>query len=36
MNLALAHETGADFVTADEKLFQLTKLGSPLLLRQWK
>lgn len=34
--LALARETGADFVTADEKLFKLTSPGSTLLLREWK
>jgi len=34
--LALAHETGAEFVTADEKLFKLTIPGSTRLLRDWK
>ncbi len=32
--LALARETGADFVTADERLVKLTG-GSTRLLRQW-
>ncbi len=34
--LALARKTGADFVTADEKLFNLATPGSTLLLRHWK
>lgn len=34
--LALALETGADFVTADEKLFNLTRSGSTRLLRHWE
>jgi len=34
--LALARKTGADFITADEKLFNLASPGSALLLRNWK
>jgi len=34
--LALARETGADFVTADEKLFNLTRSRSTRLLRHWE
>jgi predicted nucleic acid-binding protein len=34
--LALALETGAEFVTADEKLFKLTIPGGTRLLRDWK
>lgn len=34
--LALAHKTGAEFVTADEKLFKLTSPGITRLLREWK
>ncbi len=34
--LALARETGAEFVTADEKLFRLASPGSARLLREWK
>jgi predicted nucleic acid-binding protein len=34
--LALAHKTGAEFVTADEKLFNLTSPGITRLLREWK
>ena len=34
--LALARETGADFVTADERLFNLTAPGSTRLLRHWQ
>jgi len=34
--LALARETGADFVTADERLFNLARPGSMRLLRDWQ
>jgi predicted nucleic acid-binding protein len=34
--LALARQTGADLVTADEKLFKLASPGSTRLLRDWK
>jgi predicted nucleic acid-binding protein len=34
--LALARETGADFVTADERLFNLASPRSARLLRDWQ
>jgi len=34
--LALAQKSGADFVTADEKLFRQARPGSTVLLRDWK
>jgi predicted nucleic acid-binding protein len=34
--LALARETGAEFITADEKLFHLASPGTTRLLREWK
>jgi predicted nucleic acid-binding protein len=34
--LALAHKTGAEFVTADEKLFKLASPGNIRLLRNWE
>ena len=34
--LALARETGADFVTADERLYNLARPGSTRLLRDWE
>jgi predicted nucleic acid-binding protein len=34
--LALANQTGGDFVTADEKLFNLVKSGRTRLLHEWK
>lgn len=34
--VALSHRTGADFITADEKLFNLIGPKRALLLRDWK
>ncbi len=34
--LAFAHKTGAEFVTADEKLFKLASPGNIRLLRNWE